>query len=639
MLGKLIPFTTNSLVQHTNVTNIFIPHGNVIYNTDYATLKLSVNVTSLYEETKQVCKVSRIIKAFIKERAANVKMSAPNIKILSILVHRIHNLCQDDMNTMLNLKSSFGLINLENNVGNGVEKRQIVILTAIVSSLVTYFTTKQLVAMSTNDDEDQLIDSTNHIITALKDHETRITRMEERQKQLNSHLKVLTKSLVLGIRTQDIFASMYATSTYAGDLSQHVRNINTGLYALMQTGRLHPNLVNSSSLAEGINRLRKKALKNSKELILENNADLFQLKSDFVAFPNGQITVLCHIPLIDLSSKLKLYKFVSAPIHIEKNGYQFLIDQPAEEFLAVNNDLTLYTNMESVDQCSSMRDIKVCNNLNILKKVGTNGGCLVDLFMNNLEAAKTSCTYRIRHPTEFAVRLSNEQVYLYAPNKTILTEKCLDELTSNKIEIEGANILTIEAGCRVQSSGYIFKRNKEIFTDEISPILIDSIGKTNIWDLISKNAENENIKNLLHTMVKKNAKGLKLADIEDKFNLHKLRHRNKVTQNVFTSISSIILLIGGVLIIYVCRNNLSNICARKSSTPNRIVGFNPVSDTTSISWIPSSVPLVANLQDLESCSGYTNSTISQIPQEPAISCQEKMKKVSKKSNRTTKQIK
>ena len=107
------------------------------------------------------------------------------------------------------------------------------------------------------------------------------------------------------------------------------------------------------------------------------------------------------------------------------------------------------------------------------KKVGNNGGCLIDLFINNIEDAKTSCTYMIRHPKDFAVRLKNGKVYIYAPNKTILTEKCLDESASNKIEIEGANILPIKAGCRVQSSGYIFKRNKEIFSKNINPIIID----------------------------------------------------------------------------------------------------------------------------------------------------------------------
>ena len=217
-----------------------------------------------------------------------------------------------------------------------------------------------------------------------------------------------------------------------------------------------------------------------------------------------------------------------------------------------------------------------------------------------------------------------------------MTEKCSDESASTKIEIEGANILQIKAGCRVQSAGYIFKRSKEIFSENIDPIMIDSIRETNIWSLISENAENEEIKGLLHEMVKKDAKGLRLVDIEDKFKLHKLRHRNKVTKNIFSSISATLLLVAGVLVVFICRKNLSNTCAKRQPTPERIVGFNPASDSTSISWIPSTVPLVANLQDVESCSGYTSSMISQ-PQETAISCQEKMKKVSKKPYRTTNQ--
>ena len=98
--------------------------------------------------------------------------------------------------------------------------------------------------------------------------------------------------------------------------------------------------------------------------------------------------------------------------------------------------------MESINLCSSMRDIKICNDVNILKNVGKNGGCLVDLFMNNIEDAKTSCTYMIRYPKEFSVRLTNEQIYIYAPNKTILTEKCLDESASTKIKLKEPTFLT-----------------------------------------------------------------------------------------------------------------------------------------------------------------------------------------------------
>ena len=104
-----------------------------------------------------------------------------------------------------------------------------------------------------------------------------------RAKQLKAHLEKLDKALILGIRTQDIFYDMFATSTYANSLAKHVRDINEGLYTLLQSNKLHPNLITWTEMAKAIDRLRKKAIKTSKELLLQNNADVFQLKTDFVA--------------------------------------------------------------------------------------------------------------------------------------------------------------------------------------------------------------------------------------------------------------------------------------------------------------------------------------------------------------------
>ena len=62
----------------------------------------------------------------------------------------------------------------------------------------------------------------------------------------------------------------------------------------------------------------------------------------------------------------------------------------------------------------------------ILKKVGTSeSDCLLNLFIRNYEQAKTVCNYRLRKPTEFAIRLNNEKIYLYSQNSTALQEKCL----------------------------------------------------------------------------------------------------------------------------------------------------------------------------------------------------------------------
>ena len=79
---------------------------------------------------------------------------------------------------MLNSHSTFGWTEMD---GDSEEKRQVILAaTAVVSSLVTYFTTKQLVTMGSDDGDDELIDTTNHLMTAIQNRETRIARIEAR---------------------------------------------------------------------------------------------------------------------------------------------------------------------------------------------------------------------------------------------------------------------------------------------------------------------------------------------------------------------------------------------------------------------------------------------------------------------------
>ena len=99
---------------------------------------------------------------------------------------------------------------------------------------------------------------------------------------------------------------------------------------------------------------------HSKELELENNSDIFMSKADFVAFPNGNLKILVHLPLIDASNKLKLYQHISTPFHINKDGFQLTIDGDEQEFIAIGSMGTLYAIMKNLDDCTSIRDIKIC---------------------------------------------------------------------------------------------------------------------------------------------------------------------------------------------------------------------------------------------------------------------------------------
>lgn len=78
--------------------------------------------------------------------------------------------------------------------------------------------------------------------------------------------------------------------------------------------------------------------------------------------------MLVHIQVVDVSSKLKLFKYIPTPIRMEK--YQILIDDRAEpKYLAINQDATLYATLPNLERCSQMRDTFICNAISILKKL------------------------------------------------------------------------------------------------------------------------------------------------------------------------------------------------------------------------------------------------------------------------------
>ena len=66
------------------------------------------------------------------------------------------------------------------------------------------FLYKELVQMSLADD-DELVDTSNHIIPAVQSHEHWISRLEDQQKQLKAHLDELTDQMLLELKTESTF--------------------------------------------------------------------------------------------------------------------------------------------------------------------------------------------------------------------------------------------------------------------------------------------------------------------------------------------------------------------------------------------------------------------------------------------------
>ena len=104
-------------------------------------------------------------------------------------------------------------------------------------------------------------------------------------------------------------------------------------------------------------------------------------------------------------------------------NYQFLVDNE-RSYLSINEEATLFATFNDLDECIQMRDVYVCNHLTILYKSGSGKYCLFDLFNNHFNSADKTCNYRVRPSSELAVRLSDNEIFVYSPNTTTLTSKC-----------------------------------------------------------------------------------------------------------------------------------------------------------------------------------------------------------------------
>ena len=295
--------------------------------------------------------------------------------------------------------------------------------------------------------------------------------------------------------------------------------------------------------------LKKIALKSSKKLILDHVSDLFQLKADFVAYPSGLITALIHVPVE--TKRFKLYKYISTPIPTAKN-YQFVVETD-KSYLAINSEATLFTTFPDLTECLQMRDIYICTHLTILQKSDTGVDCLFDLYHNQFAFADKTCGYKVKPATEAVVRISDSDIFVYSPNTTTLTSKCPGQ--ENKLYNKGASILSLGPGCVVTTTGYVFKRNKQIGEYETKSILVDSTVNEMTWKWISE-TQNEELETFLESIANENTGGMKVTDIKEKFNLHKLHKVAKTNKFLSWGTMSTIALIVFLAIAYLCRNHL-----------------------------------------------------------------------------------
>ena len=254
-------------------------------------------------------------------------------------------------------------------------------------------------------------------------------------------------------------------------MTRHIKAIQSGLFTLLNQNKLHPNLVAWKETSDAINALRVRAINMGKELLLENDNDIFQLKCDFVAFDDGTVSVLLHIPVISSSDRMQLYKFVPSPQNYLGKDYQLTI-QTENNFLALNSEATLYATLSSLENCISMRDTYLCQQ-SLIHKTERND-CLFNLYAGNKEASET-CEFKVEKMKTYGIRLSSDKLF-YSPahNASSMTVQCGNGDELRRINVNQASIISILPGCTITTKEFIFKHTRELFSKSMNPQLISS---------------------------------------------------------------------------------------------------------------------------------------------------------------------
>ena len=264
---------------------------------------------------------------------------------------------------------------------------------AVITSLISIFSSKELVQMA-NQDTSDLIANNNHIIESIQEQETRLSRQEQMTKEMKKHLAGLEKELFVTLHYQKLIVHMLGIKTYATSVTRHLQRFQEGLYELLKN-KVSPRLVPLHTIENSLERLQATLTKRRYSMAIENPSDIYQCESSFVGFENGRLVILIHLPIYKRQSLMKLFHYRPTPISTTNYTNEQIIITPEKPIIGINEDFTLFSTYTEADihhDCKNLHNNYYCKNNNILRKTGNaRETCLISLYTKSVIGIKTKC--------------------------------------------------------------------------------------------------------------------------------------------------------------------------------------------------------------------------------------------------------
>ncbi len=259
-----------TIIEKSTNEILFKPLGQLIPELSWATIRIHLNITDMFNETNHLCKASHLMELEYKKLKTKYGSKIPPTKIRSVqahllvsLTHDIERQCKENALIIEEICEVFNFRkikkpkyipqfkqanNAEGNMSPLRQARQVIIGTVmatigVITSLISIFTSNELINMSSSKDtENKLVDNSNNIITNLQAHESAIHRNEQAIKQIKIHLENLENELSIERHTRDAYLNLFTLKVFGSSTTQHLQRIHDGLHQLLKN-KLSPKLV------------------------------------------------------------------------------------------------------------------------------------------------------------------------------------------------------------------------------------------------------------------------------------------------------------------------------------------------------------------------------------------------------------
>ena len=253
----------------------------------------------------------------------------------------------------------------------------------------------------------------NNVVKGIAENELAITHIQTQQFESFDNLEH-------SITTMGVLLSKQIEKSRK--LETRFQELLQGVYELVE-GKLSPHLIPPQMLSSCISDIQ--TILNNKfqdfHLIIKDPQEIYKKVHTLYTRNDTKLYISVKFPMSPFAEPLVMFKILSFPVPINEtsNHATHLVDLP--EILAVTNDLTYYTilNTQDLNQCTKGKMV-TCKFTKVLKPF-TYNSCELALFKNDKTLIKSLCNFRVTldHVKPQMVEISDRAILVY---KTKLLE-------------------------------------------------------------------------------------------------------------------------------------------------------------------------------------------------------------------------